>query len=151
MLSAKEPLYQIIVASLLRNVFEVRNLSTMSLRSEAGVKILSQHSPLQASVFNPLSVLYHIVQNISVSVTNGSFNCHIRVCYRERASVFTKCPVSQYLMVISRWIIVLTDFAKSWLCCFILLKKLRLHTWFFLDEAGSQVPDGHQLISHIAP
>ena len=95
------------VASLLRNVFEVRNLSTMSLRSEAGVKILSQHSPLQASVFNPLSVLYHIVQNISVSVTNGSFNCHIRVCYRERASVFTKCPVSQYLMVISGWIIVL--------------------------------------------
>lgn len=101
MLSTKEPLYQIIVASLLHNVFEVRNLSTMSPRSEAGVKTLSQHSPLQASVFNPLSVLYHIVQNISVSVTNDSFNCHIRVCYGERAGVFTKCPVSQDFMIIS--------------------------------------------------
>ena len=55
--------------------------------------------------------------------------------------------VSQDSIVISRWIIVQTDFVKSWLCCFI----VRIHTWFFLDESGSQVPDGHQLISHIAP
>ena len=127
--------------------FELRNLSTISPLPEAGIKILSQHSPLQASAFNPLSLLNLLIQNISVSVTNGSFDSHIRVCYGERGSVFIKCQVSQNWIVTSEWIIVQTDFVKSWLCCFI----VRIHTWFFLDESGSQVPDGHQLISHIAP
>ena len=68
------------LASLLR--FELRNLSTIAPLPEAGVNI-AQHTPLEASVFNPLLVLYLIVQNISVSVTNASFNCHIRACYGE--------------------------------------------------------------------
>ena len=60
---------------------------------------------------------------ILVSVANGSFNYHKRVCYRERANVFTKRPVSQDSIGISGWIIVLADFVKSW--CFILFKELR--------------------------
>lgn len=54
-------------------------------------------------------------------------------------------------IVISEWIIDLTDFVISLLCCFILFKEVQVRTWFFMDEAGSQVPDGHQLMSHIAP